>query len=66
MNQNLIQFEAGNRFRLEISTAHMQRVEPEFAPSRIGANRRKRLLQDAGYRVAIFSIRPTGGLVRAA
>ena len=61
-NRNLLAYEEGMRVRLEISTARLMWSEPEFARTKAEAKRRRKQLQEAGYRVHIFEITPSGGL----
>ena len=61
-NKNIVAYEQGMRFHLGISTSNLMRSEPEFTRTKAEAKRRRKALQEAGYRVHIFEITPSGGL----
>ncbi len=62
-NVNLIAYEQGLRFRLEIHTINLDACQPEFASTHSEALlRRKELRSMGGYNVAVFAITERGGL----
>jgi hypothetical protein len=65
MNANLVAYQEGNRFRVEVSAANLMRSDPRFAKTKREAQGVKRTLQESGYRCTVFSITEAGGLVPA-
>lgn len=61
-NMNAEALARGMKIHLSITAANLGRSAPEFAASKADARRRRRQLQEVGYRVTLFEITPSGGL----
>jgi len=62
-NVNLVAYEQGLRYRLEIHAINLASCEPEFASTLVEAHqRRKELRNMGGYNVAVFAITERGDL----
>jgi hypothetical protein len=64
LNRNIEEFQRGMKFRMEVFTGTLSRMEPEFAATKTAASRRRREWIERGYLADIFQITEAGGLIR--